>query len=173
MKRFIKYKTIKKILLIVAIATVASLQFTPVKVHAACPGGLDQDSQKHCCNSGEVAVAIDVGSKTTQCCPWNQIKFDATPVCLVSDVCSSHNTTACLYDKYVNPAIQVLSALVGIVVVITIIWGAIQFATSESDPQKVATARKRIVGAIVALALYFVLYALLQFLIPGGLFSGQ
>lgn len=86
--------------------------------------------------------------------------------------CCPQGTTSgdsCLFAKYVNPAINFLSALVGIAVVASIIVGAIQYITSEGDPQKAAAGKKRITEALIGLGAFIVLYALLQFLVPGGL----
>jgi len=81
--------------------------------------------------------------------------------------------TSCFYKKYVNPAIKLLSALVGVAVVIAIIWGGIEYITSEGDPQKAANGKKRIVGALVGLVAFILLYTVLQFLAPGGILNGQ
>lgn len=74
-----------------------------------------------------------------------------------------------IVKKYVNPAINLIGALVGVAVVISIIMGAIQYSTSAGDPQQAAKARQRITMAIVALITYIFLYAFLQFILPGGL----
>lgn len=70
-----------------------------------------------------------------------------------------------------NPAVKVLSIIVGIVVVMSLILGGIQYSASEGDPQKAAQARDRIAKTILALLVYIFLYAFLQFLIPGGVFN--
>jgi len=74
----------------------------------------------------------------------------------------------CLIDKYVNPAIKILSAMVGIAVVIAIIVGGIQYSSAGGDPGKVAAAKSQIAKAIGALVMYIFLYAFLNFIIPGG-----
>ncbi|HVX24551.1 MAG TPA: hypothetical protein VG992_04395 [Candidatus Saccharimonadales bacterium] len=80
------------------------------------------------------------------------------------------NPTSCdLVSKYLNPFVKFLSALVGIIVVIAIISGAIQYSTSGGDPQKAAAGKKHITNAIFALVIYILLAAMLNFLIPGGL----
>jgi len=81
--------------------------------------------------------------------------------CLSADDCT-------LIKKYVNPIIAVLGALVGIAVVIGLIVGGIQYSSSGGDPQKVASAKGHIQKALVALVAFVFLYALLQWLIPGG-----
>jgi hypothetical protein len=83
---------------------------------------------------------------------------------------SCKNANDCgLVKKYVNPAINMLSAMVGVAVVFSIIWGAIQFSSSAGDPQKTAAAKDRILKALVALVSFVFLYAFLQWLMPGGL----
>lgn len=73
--------------------------------------------------------------------------------------------------KYVNPGIQLFSAAFGLIAVISIIMGGIQYTASAGDPQKVTAAKKRILNTIVAIVAYFFLYGFLQFLVPGGLFN--
>lgn len=82
--------------------------------------------------------------------------------------CSSVNSCD-LIQKYINPFINFLAALVGIAVVISIIIGGIQYGSSGGDPSKVTAAKNRIRNAIIALVTFLFLYALLNFLIPGGL----
>jgi hypothetical protein len=62
---------------------------------------------------------------------------------------------------------------VGIVVVALIIVGGIQYITSGGVPQRIEAARKRIINAITALVLFIFMYALLQWLIPGGIFGNN
>jgi hypothetical protein len=60
--------------------------------------------------------------------------------------------------------------MVGIIVVISLIMGGIEYSTSEGDPQKSAKAKRRITNTLIALIAFFFLYAFLQFLIPNGVF---
>lgn len=75
----------------------------------------------------------------------------------------------CIIDKYINPAIKTLAALVGVVVTISIIVGGIQYASSGDDPQKVSAAKSRIVKALLTLIGFFFLFAFLNYIIPGGI----
>lgn len=72
--------------------------------------------------------------------------------------------------KDINVVIDFLGALAGIIVVIMVIMGGIQFSTSSGDPQAVAKARSRIANALLALVGFGLLWAFLNFVIPGGLF---
>lgn len=73
--------------------------------------------------------------------------------------------------KFVNPAINTLSACFGVIAIISIILGGINYATSEGDPQKTSRAKNRIFNTIIAVIAYIFLYAFLQFLVPGGAFK--
>lgn len=84
---------------------------------------------------------------------------------------STQDLTQDLYDKYINPLINVLSALVGLVIVASIIYGGIQYASSEGDPGKVTAAKQRITNSLIALVAYILLFGFLNFLIPGGILN--
>jgi hypothetical protein len=75
-----------------------------------------------------------------------------------------------LINNYVTPMIKFLAAVVGLAVVVSIVIGGIQYGQSAGDPSKVTAAKNRIRNAIIALLTFLFLYALLNFLIPGGLF---
>ena len=72
--------------------------------------------------------------------------------------------------KYISMAIAFLSGGVGIVVVIMIIIGGIQYTSSSGDPQKVGAAKQKIFNAVLALVAWVLLLGFLNYLVPGGLF---
>lgn len=80
------------------------------------------------------------------------------------------NESQKIYDR-ITQAINFLSAMVGVAVVISVVLGGIQYTTSGGDPQKVSAAKKRLTNAFVALFIFFFIYAFLQYLIPGGVFG--
>ena len=79
------------------------------------------------------------------------------------------NGTGGLFTSIINPFVAFLSAAVGIIVVLSIVFAAIQYSSAGGDPQKVAQARGRIVKSVVAFLAYLVLWAFLQWAIPGGI----
>ena len=82
---------------------------------------------------------------------------------------SKCNANSCDFiSKYINPTINMLSVLVGVAVVIGIIWGAIEVSMSAGDPQKSASGKNHIRNAIIALVAYILLFAFLQWVVPGG-----
>jgi hypothetical protein len=76
-----------------------------------------------------------------------------------------------LIHKYLAPTINLLSAAFGVIAIISLILGGMNYTTSEGDPQKVSRAKLRIRNTIFAVVAYIFLFAFLQFLIPGGIFK--
>jgi hypothetical protein len=67
--------------------------------------------------------------------------------------------------------IRFLSIGVGIAVVASIIYAGIQYSASQGSPEETQAAKNRIQNAIIALIFYMFIYAIVQFLVPGGLFG--
>jgi|GEM_PF-701552 len=86
----------------------------------------------------------------------------------VANTCTNGDCSG-LFDAYINPAVKVLSGLMGVIVVISIVVGGIQYSSAGGDPGKVSAARKRIMNSVIALLAYLFMLAFLQFLLPGGL----
>lgn len=105
------------------------------------------------------------------CDPNTEIVVEGKTCCPKGVASTQKNPSSCLFAKYVNPLIALLSAAVGVVVVISIITGAIQFSSSAGDPQKAANAKNKIRNALLGLLAYLLLYAFLQFIVPGGKFN--
>lgn len=82
---------------------------------------------------------------------------------------------ACVTDnpitRFLITVVNFLSALIGIIVIAVIIIAGIQYTTSGGNPQQAAQAKKRIINAVTALVAFFFLFAILQWLIPGGIFK--
>ena len=95
-----------------------------------------------------------------------------TPISTSSDKqCTSATLKAddnCQILKYLVQAINVLSAVVGIVVVIMIALGGLQYSASRDNPQATAAAKAKIQNALLGLVAYLFIYAFLQYIIPGG-----
>lgn len=74
-----------------------------------------------------------------------------------------------LISRFINPAVNFLAVLFGLIVTISVVIGAIQYGSSAGDPQKASAAKARIRNAIIALVAFTLLYAGISYLIPGGL----
>jgi len=67
--------------------------------------------------------------------------------------------------------IRFLSVGVGIVVVASIVIAGIQYTMAGNNPQNVETAVNRIRTSLIGLLIFIFAYAILDFLVPGGLFT--
>lgn len=113
----------------------------------------------------QIALAADCNDGTT--IPTDEVKNDNQTA-----FCQSHSgytepAAQKIYDR-LSQAINILSGIVGIVVVVSIVVGGIQYTTSSGDPQKVAAAKSRIFNSVFALVAFIFTYAFLQYLVPGG-----
>ncbi len=93
------------------------------------------------------------------------------------DVCVNSNTNPYCTSPH-NPIIdlsfaiiRLLSDGVGLVIIASIILAGIQYTFSRGEPQSVANATKRIQSSAIALLLFIFAYALLNFIIPNGVFG--
>lgn len=74
----------------------------------------------------------------------------------------------CGIIRYLVIFINFLSAIAGIAIIGSIIYGGIQYSMAGSDPQKVSAAKNRMRDAIIALLFFLFGYGLLNYLVPGG-----
>lgn len=79
-------------------------------------------------------------------------------------------TENCGIINFIVTGTNVLSSLVGIIIVIMIASGGVQYTISRDNPQATAAAKERIRNAILALVFFIFTYAFLQWIIPGGVF---
>jgi len=143
-----------------------------------------KDFKNSNCNNGYCGFQLDEANGTvTISCPAkktggnnaanNECTDTTSKACSISDpALASGGCTGkgCSFiDAYINPAIKLLSVLVGVVAVIFIIFGAIQVSSSGGDPQKSANGKNHIRNALIGVVAYVLLFALINWLIPGGI----
>jgi hypothetical protein len=66
--------------------------------------------------------------------------------------------------------IRFLSVGVGVVAVGSIVLGGVQYTASAGDPKKTAAAISRISNTLIALLIYFLIFAILNWIVPSGIF---
>jgi hypothetical protein len=88
---------------------------------------------------------------------------------LSGEHCIDKNAPGGPIFAYVRQLIQLLSGAVGIIVVLMLVIGGFQYITSAGDPGQVKSAKSRITNAITGLVLFVLMFALLNYLIPGGI----
>lgn len=79
------------------------------------------------------------------------------------------NPGNCNIIKIANDAIKILSGLVGVTITAMIIAGGVRYSMAAGDPQAVAKAKDMIRNAIIALVVYILLLAFLNWVVPGGI----
>jgi hypothetical protein len=77
----------------------------------------------------------------------------------------------------INPVVDMafalfrfLSAGVGLVLIGSIIISGIQYASSKGNPQAVEASIKRVTNTVIGLILFIFMFALANYLVPGGMF---
>ncbi len=71
--------------------------------------------------------------------------------------------------NYLKLILKFLSGAVGLVILLMLMIAGIQYITSTGDPKLVTNAKNRIINAITALVLFILAFAILSFIIPGGI----
>lgn len=77
-------------------------------------------------------------------------------------------------NSVVSAVLQLVNFLavgVGIAVVGGIVWGGMLYASSNGDSSKAKQGITTIVNAVLGLLLFIFMYALINFIVPGGLFT--
>ena len=116
------------------------------------------------------SVATLVAPQTVFACGANEIKL-SSPLTLGGKCVPNDPATGGAIFAYLRMVIQFLSSAVALVIVLMIVIGGIQYITSAGDPGAIKNAKNRIVNAITGLVLFALMFAILNFLIPGGILS--
>lgn len=65
---------------------------------------------------------------------------------------------------------RVLSSGVGIIVIASVVVAGIQYTVARGNPQAIEASMKRISSSFIALFVYIFMFAIANFLVPGGMF---
>lgn len=146
---------------------IAFTGFASVSAIPACEDGFHYDARvKNCVpdnDKGGVKENISPGE-----CPTNWEKLSGNDkVCCPPG--SGGKAKDCLFAKYINPTVTVLTGLAALAAIIGVIIGGLQYSASGGDPQKTAAGKAKVVKAIYGLVAFLFLYSALQFLSPGGI----
>ncbi len=133
------------------------------------------------------SVQATAGAYAGRCCPNNTVP-DATGACPANVIggvgcvkialpftnggsrCVDNSSgTGGAVINYLRQVLAVMSGAIGLVIVLMLVIGGVQYITSIADPARVKAAKNRIQNAIIALVLYLCMFAILSFLVPGGI----
>lgn len=72
---------------------------------------------------------------------------------------------------YTVSILKVVSGLAGLATVGGLLWGGILYITARANASQVEKAKMVMVNSIIGLLLFIFMYAILQYLVPGGVFT--
>ncbi|MBI3103502.1 hypothetical protein HYZ05_01020 [Candidatus Daviesbacteria bacterium] len=72
-------------------------------------------------------------------------------------------------SKFLNNLIALIYSLAAVVLILMLLWGAWDWLTSEGDKEKLESAKRKIINAIIGILLFAVAFAVIQVL---GQFTG-
>lgn len=125
------------------------------KAHYSCPdGGMVSEGRYLSAEAVEQKRVFKPGDQTN-CAPQDGAPLDSSN---------------CGILKLVVTLTNILSAIAGVVIVMMLIVGGIQYSAAGSNPQTVSAAKEKMRNALLALFIFTFMYAFLQWIIPGGLF---
>lgn len=86
--------------------------------------------------------------------------------------CSGKTSDECLKTnpivQWLNVLINVFAGIIGIGAVVMIIVAGIQYMSARDNPQAVQSAKEKITSVVIGLVAFGLLYAFVNWLIPGG-----
>lgn len=85
------------------------------------------------------------------------------------DRCVGSDTQNPIFD-YLARLLKFLSGILGLLFVLIIIAAGVQYIISGGNSEETKSAKNRLKAAITGLLLFSMMYAILNFIIPGGLF---
>lgn len=141
-------KTVTLTALAAAILAVFILLAVPFTAHAAAPISNCKTSD----GKDGVKTAIAVGG--TNCVPINGSGIQSNPIFI-----------------YITSILKVVSGLAGIATVGGFVWGGILYITARANASQVEKAKMVMVNSVIGLLMFIFMYAILQFLVPGGVFN--
>jgi len=108
-------------------------------------------------DTGPVCVALTIKPGPQGKCPAGQVEIPNVP----------GSGGAIIY--YLKEALFLINSLIGGIIILVLVVAGIQYITSAGEPANVKSAKGRVMNAVIALVLYLMMMAILNFLIPGGL----
>jgi hypothetical protein len=143
---------VKKSPLLLGLATA----FLAVFVLVAVPASVSANASIANCTTGNgepgVKTAISVGGSS--CVPVGGGSLQGNAIFI-----------------YVIAILKVVSALAGIATVGGFVWGGILYITARANAGQVESAKNVMINSVIGLLLFIFMYAILQFLVPGGVFT--
>lgn len=103
-------------------------------------------------------------------CPAGEVAL-SVPIFASDGNCLAAGSSGNVITAYVILFLKLIGGLIGGIIILMLLIAGIQYITSAGNASLVKAAKDRIINAITALVLFAFMYAILNFLIPGGIFG--
>lgn len=122
------------------------------------PSAVFADANKEiatCTVNGQPGVYVSIAVNGQNCIPISGNTLQTNPIFI-----------------YTVAILKVMSGLVGVATVGGFLWGGILYITARASASQVEKAKTVIINATIGLLMFIFMFAILQYLIPGGIFTG-
>lgn len=126
------------------------------------------DAQNACSDGANYAGVIDTSHKPTS---NGRCSFDGQEIDTNIISCDQQKSGGGTIGEVLKIGVYALSALIGVLAVGGLAWGSIKYAQAGDNQGTVSEAKTIIRDVIIGIALYGLMIAIINFLLPGGLFK--
>ena len=137
----------------IVIATLLAIAATVVLIACGTPAHAATLSNCEVDGKPGIMTAVGVGGQT--CIPLGGTTVETNPIMI-----------------YLFGFLRILSGLVALATVGGFLWGGLLYITARANAGQVEKAKLVMINATIGLLLFIFMYAILNFLIPGGFFGG-
>jgi hypothetical protein len=153
------------VLMVAGVAVLAALVMPSRALAVQAPVCQNTNANGDCVDTGTPGGVDNVPIVAPAPCVKIAIPiFSGTNRCVPNDKASGGAVV-----NYLRDVLKLLSGAVGIVIILMLVIAGIQYITSVGDPARIKAAKNRVTNAIIALVLFLMMFAILGFLIPGGI----
>ncbi len=169
---------IRKILLLLIIGVVFLFHSSTVFADEVNPGEMcipgvsvcqDENGKHFVCQKSGLK---DINGKDTYLCGLSSVANTfgtIQPPDVLKGLLQKDPTGAGAISQFLSNFVILIYTLAAIVLILMILWGAFDWLISEGDKEKVASAQKKIINAVIGIILFAVAFAIIQVL---GQFTG-
>lgn len=114
----------------------------------------------------------DINPTSCTACPNNAVRGIFGPITApgpLAGFLARNPTGGGAISQFLSNGVTLIYSIAGVVLVFMILWGAFEWMTSGGDKEKMSSAQKRIISAIVGILLFAVAFAVIRVL---GQFTG-
>lgn len=103
---------------------------------------------------GKDGVQVSVAAGGLNCVPLGGSEIKTNPIFI-----------------YITAILKVVAGLAGLACLGGFVWGTIMYMTARANAGQTEKARMVMLNSIIGLLLFIFMFAILQFLVPGGIFT--